>query len=445
MENSNGKDRATNDRVYAASARVRVPPLEPENVLQWFSLLERQFELSCITDDKLKFDTTIKSIGCQYPNLVADIVYDPQETGRYERLKSELIKQLTNRDALKVWKLLQDQKIENRTPSQFYNELKRLATTFISDDLILILWISRLPTNVQQTIEVAKEIRDVNALTEMADRICKIWYEPRPIPAVSAGQPSEQSNCASDTLHDRISRLEAQTKALILDHCRPTSLQQPNLYHKSFSDCANKCHYPCNWNQNENQGNAAQSSVIAKYDVDMWGSIYAKDTLSEYSFLVDTGSALSTFPRNKLPACSSRIKDENYYLIGANGTRINTYGPIQVYLNLSSIWKFQWQFIVADVNEPTIGMDFMQYHGFLVDTRNKCLFKQTEPPYGILCHGCHSGINTPHKPHLLTNPSLEFWKRKRPPGVGRGSLHDAECDSSATFTPRSITTRPRLY
>lgn len=445
MENSNDKDRVTNGRVrakngrlYAASARVCVPPLEQQNVLLWFTLLEKQFELMHITNDKLKFDTVIKNIGCKHSKLVADIVYDPPETGRYERLKSQLIKELANPNAVKVWKSLQDQKIENRTPSQFYKELKRLAITLISDDLVLMLWISRLPPSVQQALDVAKGM-GANVLTEMADRIYKTWLETGRITAVSVGQTtavSEQSNCASDTLHDRISRLEAQTSALTLDRCRSTSLQQPGLCHKTLSDCANKCYYPCNWDQN--QRNATQSSVITTYDVDMWGSIYVKDTLSEYSFLVDTGASLSTFPRNKAPGRTTRIKDEDYYLVAANGTRVDTYGPIQVYLNLGGKWKFQWKFIVADVTEPTIGMDFMQYHGFLVDTRNKCLFKPAEPAYEILCHGCHWGFDTPHKPNLLTNLLPEFSNLNRRSGFGRGRLHDAERDSNATFKPHTV-------
>ncbi|XP_068975999.1 uncharacterized protein [Bombus flavifrons] len=442
MENSNGKDRPMNGRVRAMSARVCVPPLEPRKVLLWFTLLETEFELACITNDKLKFKTAIDNMRYQYSKAVAEIIYDPPETGQYETLKSVVIKELADPNATKVWKLLEDQRIENRMPSQFYKELKRLAGRFISDDILLTLWINRLPPSVQQAVDVVKET-DADALTEMADRIYTIWLEKGRTTAVSAEQTTaigEHSHCVSDTLYDRVSRLEAQTRTLTLGHCQPTSLQQPGLFHRSLSDCASKCHYPCNWNQN--QGNATQSStrsVITTYDVDMWGSIYVKDFLSEYSFLVDTGASLSTFPRNKVPGRTTRIKDENFYLIAANGARIDTYGPIQVYLNLGAKWKFQWQFIVADVIEPTIGMDFMQYHGFLVDTQNKCLFKPTEPAYEVLCHGCHWGMNAPHKPNpLIINSLPELPNPKRQAGLGRGRLHEAERVSSATFRVHNI-------
>lgn len=271
-----------------------------------------------------------------------------------------------------------------------------------------------------------------NTLTEMADRIHGICYKTRRIAAVSTERTtavSEQSNRASDMLHNRVSQLEAQTRALTLDCPRPTSLQQPGLRHRTLSDCANKCHYPCNLNQN--QKNALQPYVIATYEIDEWGLINVRDTVSEFSFLVDTGATRSTFPRKILPGYDNRIKDENFYLIAANGTRIDTYGPIQVYLNLGCKWQFEWEFVVADVISPIIGMDFMQYHGFLVDTQNKCLFKPTEPAYEVLCHGCHWGLDVPHKPNPFT--FAEFSHPTRPFGLGRGRLlRDAEHHFSVT-------------
>ncbi|XP_076477479.1 uncharacterized protein LOC143303148 [Bombus vancouverensis nearcticus] len=371
------------------------------------------------------------------------MVRSPPWTGRYEKLKNELIKQLANPYAVKAWKSLQNEKIETRMPSQFYKHLTGMAGTWVSDDLVRMLWIKSLPPSVQQALDLTKNM-DADALAEMADRIYKIWSETGQIPAASAEQTtavSKQSNCALDALNDRISRLEEQTSMLTLDRCQSTSLQQPGLWHRSLSDCANKCYYPCSWNQN--QRNETQSSMITTYDVDMWGCIYVRDTLSEYTFLVDTGASLSMFPRHKLPACNNRVKDENYHLIAANGTKIDTYGRILVYLSLGHKWKFQWHFIVADVIEPTIGMDFMQHHGFLVDTQNKCLFRSAEPAYEILCQGCHWGYIAPHKPNLLTKSFPEFPNLKRRSAFGRGKVPNAERDSSATLKPHTVT-RPGL-
>lgn len=418
MEDSNRKGSG------AMYVKFIVRPLEPQKILPWFSLLETQFELACITSDKLKSDILTENLEHQYLELVTDIMNDPSVTDRYEKLKSELIKELADPNDAETWKLLEEQKFKDKTPSQFYKDLKSLGSTLTSDDLVPMLWINRLPRSVQRVLDVAKEM-DENALTEIADRVYEIWLETERIAAVSAKQTtavSKRSNCASDTLHDRVSRLEAQTGKLTIGCCRPTSLQKPGLCHRTLSDCANKCHYPCNWNQK--QENPTQSFIIATYDIDKWGSIYVRDTVSDLSFLVDTGAARSTFPRKLLPAYANQIKDEHYYLIADNGTRIDTYGPTKVHLNLGCNWQFTWQFVVADVIEPIIGIDFMQHHGFLVDTRNKCLFKPAEPTYEVLCHGCHWGIGVPHKPNPCTAPIPKLTSPP-PSGSGRGRIPNA--------------------
>lgn len=63
MENSNEKGLATNAR---GGGLLCVPPLDPQRILLWFTLLEKQFELACITSDDLKFNTLVGKLGYQY-------------------------------------------------------------------------------------------------------------------------------------------------------------------------------------------------------------------------------------------------------------------------------------------------------------------------------------------------------------------------------------------
>ena len=60
-------------------------------------------------------------------------------------------------------------------------------------------------------------------------------------------------------------------------------------------------------------------------------------------------------------------------MFAANGTRIPTYGTIAVTLNLSLRRAFTWRFVIADVQSPIIGVDFLSHYGLLVDPRNKRL------------------------------------------------------------------------
>jgi hypothetical protein len=143
------------------------------------------FETGSITDDKLKFNILIANLGYEYLKLVVDVVFEPPATGRYEKMKSELIKKLADSNDTKVWKLLEGQKIEDRMRSQFYRDLKRLASTLISDDVVLVLWRSRLPLSIRLALDDQlkdQEDQNENVLTEKADLI----YQTEQLSAVSA-------------------------------------------------------------------------------------------------------------------------------------------------------------------------------------------------------------------------------------------------------------------
>lgn len=84
-------------------------------------------------------------------------------------------------------------------------------------------------------------------------------------------------------------------------------------------------------------------------------------------FLVDTGSDLCVFPRSAVKAPCNKSK---YELVAANNSIINTYGPVQLHLDLGLRRDFNWSFLVADVTRPIIGVDFLSYYNLLVDCRN---------------------------------------------------------------------------
>jgi hypothetical protein len=75
-------------------------------------------------------------------------------------------------------------------------------------------------------------------------------------------------------------------------------------------------------------------------------------------------------PRNLYPERKDRV---NYKLLAANNTTIATYGWISLSLDLGLRRDFTWRFMVADVQEPIIGADFLAHFGLLVDCRNRRL------------------------------------------------------------------------
>ncbi|XP_063618153.1 uncharacterized protein LOC134791053 [Cydia splendana] len=72
-----------------------------------------------------------------------------------------------------------------------------------------------------------------------------------------------------------------------------------------------------------------------------------------------------------MPNCKS---PDNYSLTAANGSLIHTYGIIKQKLDIGLRRDFIWNFVVANVNKPILGADFLAHYGILIDCRNRRLF-----------------------------------------------------------------------
>ena len=100
------------------------------------------------------------------------------------------------------------------------------------------------------------------------------------------------------------------------------------------------------------------------------GGFYVTDTVSHRKFLIDTGAFKSIYPAG--PDDRPDTKPDRVKLVAANGSKITTYGSRPVPLHISGR-HFTWDFIIADVQTPLLGADFLAYHHLLVDVANRQL------------------------------------------------------------------------
>ncbi|GBP15125.1 hypothetical protein EVAR_73139_1 [Eumeta japonica] len=96
-------------------------------------------------------------------------------------------------------------------------------------------------------------------------------------------------------------------------------------------------------------------------------------------------SELYVFPRSAAQQPRTRT---TYQLSAANSNTykqmqiqtnatINTYGYINLELDLSLRRGYSWQFVLAAVTKPIIGADFLQFYNLMVDIRNCRLIDNT--------------------------------------------------------------------
>lgn len=129
---------------------------------------------------------------------------------------------------MRVRKLFEDKKIGDRTPSQFYRDLRKLATPMISDEFVLTLWKNRLLANAQLILAASTD-SDPKALTAMADRIHETRSGTSRIAAVS--EPLERAQNAGtsepwvacyNSLNEQMIQLRVQINALSFGNARPS-------------------------------------------------------------------------------------------------------------------------------------------------------------------------------------------------------------------------------
>ena len=116
--------------------------------------------------------------------------------------------------------------------------------------------------------------------------------------------------------------------------------------------------------------------------------MWVMDRASRMRFLVDTGAVVSVIPA---PSPQVTHRHPAYDLLAADGTPIPSYGTHTLHLSLTPREVFTWDFVVAGVTHPILGLDFLTKFDLLVDSRRRHLLHRpsnlvipTEP--------CTSGV-----------------------------------------------------
>ena len=139
---------------------------------------------------------------------------------------------------------------------------------------------------------------------------------------------------------------------------------------------------------------------------------FVTDTHTNTRFLVDTGSEVSVIPPT--PADRRRSPDPRT-LTAVNNTSIRTYGQRSLTLNLGLRRSLPWIFVIADVQKPILGADFLRHYGLMVDMHkykliDTCTHLQVQ---GILSSGyspspslCCCDTSNPYLALLSEFPTL---------------------------------------
>ena len=124
-------------------------------------------------------------------------------------------------------------------------------------------------------------------------------------------------------------------------------------------------------------GKRQTQELVASYSCDHPRRLlYIKDMSSLFYFLVDTGAETSIVPATE----EDRRPPATRNLQAANGTRIPVYAERDLTLRLhlrNGPKQFQWRFLVADVQFPILGADFLAHYNITVNVAARQLTETT--------------------------------------------------------------------
>jgi ABC-type transporter Mla MlaB component len=214
-----------------------MPPPMPEKIGFWFLLLERQFKVANIIEDEEKATTLLGCLDRQYLLRLEDIVTNFPATGQYDILKDELIRIQAELNSERVTRLVENEVMGNRKPSQFYHDLENLASPFVPEKFILNLWKNQLPVYIQEILAMLGNI-STDRLIRIADKLIEVCtrnsQRSSDVTVVSDShvQNIDSTTAAINALHEKVRHLETKLDSLNIDNCRRTRSHSRERYRR---------------------------------------------------------------------------------------------------------------------------------------------------------------------------------------------------------------------
>ena len=166
--------------------------------------------------------------------------------------------------------------------------------------------------------------------------------------------------------------------------------------------------------------------------------LHVTDPLTRHRFLIDTGAEVSVLPATS--ADRRRPSQPEHTLRAVNGSSIASFGTRSLTVSLGLRRRFQFVFVIADVEQPIIGADFLHHHRLTVDLRARRItdsVTQLSSPATIahVSHFTSPSINLTSVPDSVKNILSSFPDLTRPYTATLPAKHTVEHHLSTKGPP----------
>ncbi|XP_037811664.1 uncharacterized protein LOC119603629 [Lucilia sericata] len=188
------------------------------------------------------------------------ILWKRPAENKYEALKCSILDEFIESEEKRLRQLLENVSVGDKKQSTLLREMRTLASAKVSEELLMTLWIQRLPSTTKAILSVSNDT--IDKLCLIADKIHDQNDSAISISAVSADNDERISNL-ENTIQEIFSKLDAlsignrrrnrsSSRNLPRNRTRSPSEKTFCCYHHRFGSRATKCRPPCSLKSSEN-------------------------------------------------------------------------------------------------------------------------------------------------------------------------------------------------
>ena len=276
-------------------ANFRLPAFSTVDTAIWFRRAEVQFRIKKVKDSSTQADHVLAALpDAIFPQIAAWLDAHGTNAVKYEDLKAYLLKKfsLTPEQRVKSILSIAQQPLGDQRPSDALSELRSLARlppdatgTPKSIDMLLALWLNRLPEKVRACITDFSSFIDDAAIASAADKFLDAQNaaSKSSIAALAASPPAVDHSTSDEDIQAAAS-LPRQQKPVHLQSSKFPPKSSPSTYpakpsyqssssfkppasnkfcyyHSRFRENAQKCQPPCAWSSKRPISSSTISSI----------------------------------------------------------------------------------------------------------------------------------------------------------------------------------------
>jgi len=177
----------------AAAVSIKAPVFDQHNPNSWFIVLEAQFELANIVNDRTRFFHALANLP---PIIVSNISAGALRAADYDQLKAAVLQQYEDSRTEMFEKLLKDTRLVGK-PSVFLSEMQKIAAKLgLNEDFIRHRFQTACPQSMTAILATQKNV-GLDDLGKLADELTALCQPMSHVAAITS-KDSSSSQRATD-------------------------------------------------------------------------------------------------------------------------------------------------------------------------------------------------------------------------------------------------------